>query len=34
MDVLLDIEEDCDLDLYADSAYFSEAIEMDNIKKR
>jgi transposase, IS5 family len=33
MDVLLDKEEDSDQDLYADSAYRSEAIEMACIKK-
>jgi len=33
MDVLLDKEEDSDQDLYADSAYRSEAIEMASVKK-
>ncbi len=33
MDVLLDKEEDSDQDLYADSAYRSEAFEMAWIKK-
>ena len=33
MDVLLDKEEDSDQDLYADSAYRSEAIERACIKK-
>jgi IS5 family transposase len=33
MDVLLDKEEDSDQDLYADSAYHSEAIEMACINK-
>ena len=33
MDELLDKEEDSDQDLYADSAYRSEAIEMASVKK-
>ena len=33
MDVLLDKEEDSDQDLYADSAYRSEAIEMACVEK-